>query len=130
MRRETTLGIAALRNPINEIKREPVAAMTAHLALNRKFGERENSMSDSFIHENDPGFEEFIEDTLKDLGERAQKKDICVECLSDRLIIELVSGIARSGVPVSAILAMVGEGMDAAEADFSSEQQKRARRMH
>lgn len=109
---------------------ETVAAMSLSAALNREFGEREHNMTDSFIHENDPGFEEFIEDTLKDIGERAQEKDICVECLSDRLIVELVSGIARSGVPVSAILAMVGEGMDAAEADFPPEQNRRSRRMH
>lgn len=87
-------------------------------------------MADSFIHENDLGFEEFIEDTLKTLGERAQEKGICIDCLSDRLIVELVSGIARSGAPVSAILAMVGEGMDAAEADAASDGAGRSRRMH
>ena len=42
-------------------------------------------MADSSIHEDDPGFEEFIEGTLKILGERAQEKGICIECLSDRL---------------------------------------------
>ncbi len=87
-------------------------------------------MTDEFIHENDPEFDAFIEETLKGIGERAQEKGICVECLSDRLIVELVSGVARSGVPVSAILAMVGEGMDTAEADAASEKDARARRMH
>jgi len=87
-------------------------------------------MADSSIHEDDPGFEEFIEDTLKILGERAQEKGICIECLSDRLIVELVSGVARAGAPISAILAMVGEGMDAAEADATSDSAGRPRRMH
>lgn len=87
-------------------------------------------MADSTIHEADPGFDEFIEDTLKTLADRAQEKGICIECLSDRLIVELVSGMARSGVAVSAILAMVGEGMDAAEAEVAPEGESRSRRMH
>jgi hypothetical protein len=87
-------------------------------------------MTDSIIHEADPGFDEFIEDTLKTLAESAQVNGICIECLSDRLIVELVSGMARSGVAVSAILAMVGEGVDAAEDDAAPEGEGRSRRMH
>jgi len=87
-------------------------------------------MADGFIHENDPSFEEFIEGILKTIGERAQENGICNECLSDRLIVELVSGVARSGVPVSAILAMVGEGLDAVETDRVSDSEGRPRRMH
>ena len=87
-------------------------------------------MKDTFIHEDDTRFDEFIEETLKGLSERAQEHGICVECLSDRLIVELVSGMARSGVAASAILGMVGDGMDAAEADVDSEREGRSRRMH
>ena len=87
-------------------------------------------MKDTFIHEDDTRFDEFIEETLKGLSERAQENGICVECLSDRLIVELVSGMARSGVSASAILGMVGDGMDSAEADVDSEGEGRSRRMH
>ncbi len=87
-------------------------------------------MKDTFIHEDDTRFDEFIEETLNGLSERAQEHGICVECLSDRLIVELVSGMARSGVSVSAILGMVGDGMDAAEADVDSEREGRSRKMH
>jgi hypothetical protein len=38
--------------------------------------------------------------------------------------------MARSGVAASAILGMVGDGMDAAEADADSEREGRSRRMH
>lgn len=87
-------------------------------------------MSEEVTHDADPGFEEFIEETLLHLGETAREKGICIECLSDRLIVELVSGMARSGVAVSAILAMVGEGMDAAQADEEAEKEGRTRRVH
>jgi hypothetical protein len=87
-------------------------------------------MKDTFIHEDDTRFDEFVEETLKGLSERAEEHGICVECLSDRLIVELVSGLARSGVAASAILGMVGDGMDAAEADADSEREGQSRRMH
>jgi hypothetical protein len=87
-------------------------------------------MADNIIHEADPGFDDFIEETLTTLAESAREKGICIECLSDRLIVELVSGMARSGVAVSAILAMVGDGLDAAETDVSLDGEGRSRRMH
>lgn len=87
-------------------------------------------MTDSFIHETDPGFEDFIEENLKGLADQAQEHGICPECLSDRLIVELVSGLVRSGVAVSAILGMVGDGIDAAEGDAAPEEKAGARRMH
>ena len=64
------------------------------------------------------------------LGEGAQDKGIWTDCLSDRLVVESVSGVARSGAPVYAILAMVGEGMDAAEADAAWDNAGQPRRMH
>jgi hypothetical protein len=45
-------------------------------------------MKDKFIHEDDTRFDEFIEETLKGLSERSEEHGICVECLSDRLIVE------------------------------------------
>ena len=87
-------------------------------------------MKETFIHENDTGFDEFIEETLKGLSERVQKHGICLECLSDRLIFEMVSGMARSGVPASQILSIVGDGIDAVVADEDSENEGQSRRIH
>ncbi|WP_223423967.1 hypothetical protein [Tateyamaria pelophila] len=87
-------------------------------------------MKDSFIHETDPGFEDFIEKTMQGLAEQAQENGICPECLSDRLIVELVSGMVRSGAPVSAILSMVGDGIDGAYGDPDTEEKEGSRRMH
>ena len=70
-------------------------------------------MVEQLIHDQDPGFDRFIEDVLTQLSARAEQEGICIECLSDRMIVELVAGMVRSGVAVSAILAMVGEGVDA-----------------
>ena len=87
-------------------------------------------MQDSFIHETDTGFEDFIDGALKGLAEQAQEQGICPECLSDRLIVELVSGLVRSGVAVSAILGMVGDGIDGAEGEVETEEKAGSRRMH
>lgn len=87
-------------------------------------------MEDHNIHENDDGFDSFVEQALKTLGDKAEKDRICIECLTDRLVVELVSGMARSGVPVSAILAMVGEGVDAVAAEVDSAEAGKSHRMH
>ena len=87
-------------------------------------------MTDAAIHENDPGFDAFVEDVMRYLAESAAEREICLECFSDRMVVELVAGMARSGVAVSAILAMVGEGIDAAEADAVPDGSGRSRRVH
>lgn len=87
-------------------------------------------MADQFIHDNEPEFNAFIEQALKSIGERAEAEGICMECLSDRLLVELISGMARSGIPVSAILGMVGEGIEAAEAELTGQSDDTTRRMH
>lgn len=87
-------------------------------------------MTDQFIHDNEPEFNTFLDETLKTLGERADAQGICLECLSDRLVVELVSGMVRSGVSVSAILAMVGEGIEAAEATVTQQGDSGPHRMH
>ena len=87
-------------------------------------------MTDQFIHDNEPEFNAFVEEALTTLGERAQDQGICLECLSDRLVVELVSGMVRSGVAVSAILAMVGDGIEAGENNAGSQPDGTPRRMH
>lgn len=87
-------------------------------------------MTDSSIHENDQGFDDFVEVTMRYLGESAQANNICLECFSDRLIVELVAGMVRSGVAVSNILAMVAEGLDAAETEAAPDGEGRSRRVH
>jgi len=103
------------------------ATVQSGMAANK---ERDAKMTDQFIHDNEPEFNAFLEETMKTLGERAEAKGICIECLSDRLIVELVSGMARSGVAVSAILAMVGEGLDAAETEAVEKDTTSPHRMH
>jgi hypothetical protein len=85
-------------------------------------------MQDEF-HEDAPEFEEFVEAELKGLAERAQEAGMCLDCLSDRLLVELVAGLVRSGAPVADILNMVAEGLDLAE-EGEAESTRRTRRMH
>lgn len=87
-------------------------------------------MTDQLIHDNEPEFNKFIDEMLTTVGENAEKQGICMECLSDRLVVELVSGMVRSGVAVSAILAMVGEGIEAAESNVERNTDGNSRRMH
>lgn len=72
-------------------------------------------MENELVHEGAPEFEEFAETELKGLAERAQEAGICLDCLSDRLLVELVAGLVRSGATAGDILNMVAEGLDDAE---------------
>lgn len=86
-------------------------------------------MEDALFHSDEQEFEEFVEAELKGLAERAQEAGICLDCLSDRLLIELVAGLVRSGAPAADILSMVAEGMEDAEEE-NAEEGRRSRRMH
>ena len=86
-------------------------------------------MQDELVHEDAPEFEEFVETELKGLAERAQEAGVCLDCLSDRLLVELVAGLVRSGAPAADILNMVAEGLDEAEEE-DTEKSRRSRRMH
>ena len=86
-------------------------------------------MSDGNIHNEDPGFEEFVERELLRLGERAQEQDICIACLTARLIVELVAGLTRGGISARDILSMVIDGIDLAGAS-ANEDDDAPRRMH
>jgi hypothetical protein len=86
-------------------------------------------MEDELVHEDAPEFEDFVETELKGLAERAQEAGICLDCLSDRLLVEVVAGLVRSGASAADILNMVAEGLDQAEAE-GAEGNRRAHRMH
>lgn len=86
-------------------------------------------MENEFVHEDATEFEEFVEAELRGLAERAQEAGICLDCLSDRLLVEVVAGLVRSGAPVADILNMVAEGLDEAEGE-EAEESRRSRRMH
>ena len=86
-------------------------------------------MQDELFHEESQEFEDHIDAELKGLAERAQAAGICLDCLSDRLLVELVAGLVRSGVSAADILNMVADGLDEAEGD-DGENGRRARRMH
>jgi hypothetical protein len=86
-------------------------------------------MENELVHEDAPEFEEFVETELKGLAERAQEAGICLDCLNDRLLVEVVTGLIRSGASAADILNMVAEGLDEAEEEHS-EGGRRAHRMH
>ena len=72
-------------------------------------------MQDDDLHWDDEGFDAFIEKELTGLAERAEAQGICLDCLSDRLIFEIVAGLVRSGVSDTDILALVEDAIDDAE---------------
>ena len=86
-------------------------------------------MQDELVHKEEPGFEDFIETELKGLAQRAEEAGICLDCLSDRLLVELVAGLVRAGAHAADILNMVAEGLDAAEED-AAEKSGQSHRMH
>lgn len=87
-------------------------------------------MQDDTIHEGEPGFEDFIEEEMTRLGHRAQKRGICVDCLTDRFITEMVANLVRSGVPASDVLEIVVDGLALAEEEEPEEHRGRGRRVH
>lgn len=87
-------------------------------------------MQDELVHEEEPGFEDFIETELKGLAKRAEEAGICMDCLSDRLLVELVAGIVRSGANAADVLGMVAEGLDEAGEEDAAERSRRSHRMH
>ncbi|MFC6639887.1 hypothetical protein GV827_22030 [Sulfitobacter sp. JBTF-M27] len=74
-------------------------------------------MQDDGHHWGDASFEDFVEQELLGLAARAQEKGICIDCLSDRLILEFVVGLVRSGVAETEVLNIVHEAFDEAEAE-------------
>ena len=86
-------------------------------------------MENELVHEEAPEFEEFVETELKGLAERAHEAGICLDCLSDRLLVEVVAELVRSGASAADILNMVADGLDEAEEE-GAEGGRRAHRMH
>jgi hypothetical protein len=86
-------------------------------------------MQDELVHEDAQEFEDFVEAELNGLAERAQDAGICLDCLSDRLLVELVAGLVRSGVSAADILNMVADGLDETR-DDDPENGRRSRHMH
>ena len=68
-------------------------------------------MPDNQSHNGDPTFEDFFEQEMGALAERAEKQDICMDCLTDRILVEMVASLMRSGVSTPDILNMVADGM-------------------
>jgi uncharacterized protein (UPF0264 family) len=91
---------------------------------------KEHSMKDDAIHDGDQVFEDFIEKELEALAERARQKGICMDCLTDRLIAEMVTSLTRAGVPASNILGVVADGMALAEEPEPEEGSDHRRRVH
>ena len=91
---------------------------------------KENSLTDEAIHDGDQVFEDFIEKELQALRDRALRKGICIDCLTDRLIVEMVTSLTIAGVPAHHILGMVAEGMALAEEPEPEEGSGHRRRVH
>ena len=71
----------------------------------------------SAIHDGQPGFEDFLEEEIALLSHHARQRGICLDCLTDRLIVEMVANLARAQVPATDILGMVVDGLVLAEPD-------------
>ena len=87
-------------------------------------------MNEVLVHEGEPGFDDFVEEVMTLLGHRAQQRGICIDCLTDRLVIEMVAGLARTGVPASDILSLVADGFVEAEEDESEDGNGWLQRIH
>ncbi|MEQ9040429.1 MAG: hypothetical protein RIE24_18970 [Silicimonas sp.] len=87
-------------------------------------------MQDDTIHEGQPGFDDFIEEEMALLGHHAHQRGICPDCLTDRLIVEMVANLVRAGFPASDILGMVADGLALADEDEAEEANGRTRRVH
>jgi hypothetical protein len=80
-------------------------------------------LQDELTHWGDGDFEDFVEEELSALAERAQARGICIDCLGDRLIFEVVIGLVRSGATEQDIHSIVDEAL--AEADAEDTDQDR-----
>jgi hypothetical protein len=78
-------------------------------------------MTDDAIHNGDQVFEDFVEQELLALAGRAQQKGICIDCLTDRILVEMVASLMRSGISTPEILNMVADGMALAEEEEPEE---------
>ena len=87
-------------------------------------------MSEGTIHSDNDGFEEFVQRELNALAQRAEEQDICIDCLTDRIIVELVASLTRAGISARDILSMVLDGLELAEASEEDERNGPPRRMH
>ena len=82
------------------------------------------------IHEGQPGFDNFIEEEMALLGQRARQRGICLDCLTDRLIVEMIANLARAQVPASDILGMVVDGLALSEDEEAAERNTCVHRIH
>lgn len=82
------------------------------------------------IHDGQPGFEDFLEEEMALLGQRARQRGICLDCLTDRFIVEMVANLARADVPAADILGMVVDGLTLAEDEEAPERNSRLHRFH
>lgn len=83
-------------------------------------------------HWGDDAFEEFVAKELEGLADRAIESGICIACLSDRLVYEVVAGLARSGLSEVEIFGIVQDALEDAEEDegFEPVAEGRSDRMH
>ena len=88
-------------------------------------------MSDDSIHTEDPGFEDFVKRELDGLALRADEQGICLDCLTDRVIVEMVASLTRAGISARDILSMVLDGIDLAQLPIDDDEgDGPPRRMH
>ncbi len=87
-------------------------------------------MSKEQLHDGDPAFEDFVERELPALRDRALEQNICVDCLTDRFIVEMVASLTSAGISAADILSMVEEGMRMADEAEGSEGHGRTLRVH
>lgn len=68
-------------------------------------------MKDELVHEDARTFEEYVETELNCLAERAQGAGVCLDCLSDRFLVEMVAGLVRLSSHIKAAEGRVRRGV-------------------
>lgn len=63
-------------------------------------------------HWGDQRFDEFVEEELDGLAQRATAAGICIGCLSDRLLYEMIVSLMRSGASEDDITGLVQDALD------------------
>lgn len=69
-------------------------------------------MQDDPHHWGDALFEKFVAEELDGLARRATAAGICIGCLSDRLLVEMIVSLVRNGASEDDIADLVQDALD------------------
>jgi len=88
-------------------------------------------LQDDPHHWGDALFEKFVAEELDGLARRATAAGICIGCLSDRLLVEMIVSLVRNGASEDDIDDLVQDALDQSdETDDVELRPERPSRMH